>query len=198
MRYYLLNDDKHFPDRWFLGAIEHADNWRFLKPEMQDMEPGRYTLHLQREGTPMDYTQTLLYGLPVLSEKARNSLRGIPEVDEPFKNVVMEPVDINGGPWATLYYLMIVETRFDCVDEVRSEFRKFEENDPVRPDKAGEYAIFTNFVIDPDKTEGRHIFRVSTYQSALIVSEEVKRRFEEEQVSGCNFISVMGDREVVV
>ena len=198
MRYYLLNDDKHFPGRWFLGAIEHADNWRFLKPDMQDMEPGRYSLPVKREGIPMDYTQTLLYGLPVLSKKARDSLRGIPEVDEPFMNVVMEPVDIKGGPRGTVYYLMIVENRFDCVDEVRSEFRKFAENDPVRPDRAGEYAIFTNFVIDPDKTEGRHIFRVSTYESALIVSEEVKRRFEEAQVSGCTFISVMGDREVVV
>ena len=196
MNYYLLRDDPHVSCRWQLGTIEHLDNWRLLKPDPVDMEPGRYHLQMRSPGVPLDYTHTLLYGLPVLSDTARDALLGLPEVDEPYANVVMQPLEIDGGPWRNDYFLMVVETRLDCVDETRSRFTRFEENDPVRPDKAGDYASFSNLVVDPNLIGGRHIFRLSKCETILVVSEEVKRRFEDASVSGCVFASVVGDQEV--
>jgi hypothetical protein len=38
------------------------------------------------------------------------------------------------------YFVMIIETQIDCIDEIRSELDRFQENDPVRSDLAGEYS----------------------------------------------------------
>ena len=95
------------------------------------------------------------------------------------------------------YYVMIIETQLDCVDEERSDWRKFEVDDPVRPDLAGEYRSFLNLVVDPGKIGDQHIFRIRKHLRSIIVSEEVKRRFEDAGVTGAVFDSVNGDQQTV-
>lgn len=92
---------------------------------------------------------------------------------------------------------MIIETQIDCVDEKRSRYKKFEVDDPVRPDMAGNYRAFYNLVVDPGRVGSSHIFKLKKYLGAVIVSEEVKRRFMAAGVVGVLFDSVNGDQETV-
>jgi hypothetical protein len=52
--------------------------------------------------------------------EAKNSLAGLPEIDEPYQYVVFDPVNINNKGVCQSYFLMIIETQIDCVDEKRS------------------------------------------------------------------------------
>lgn len=193
MKYYLLRQDFSIPEKWVLGDVRHVDNWNFSNPPVNFMEPGRYTLDVRFEGVETDYSVAGYASVPVLSEKARNSLVGLPEVDQPYQNVVFEPVEIEGKQVFQNYFLMIIETQIDCVDEERSKFTKFLHNDPVRPDMAGQYRAFYNLVIDGSKVGDFHIFRVKKYLGAIIVSEDVKCRFEAAGVVGAAFELVNGD-----
>ena len=52
-------------------------------------------------------------------------------------------------------------------------------------------------MVDTDKVDGKHIFRVKGHLGSLIVSEEVKLRFEQSGVTGALFESVNGDATTV-
>lgn len=162
------------------------------------MEPCTYPIDLNRYGRKTDFTFTMDSGnIPIASEKVKLALQGINEVDEPYKIVVIEPIKIDNVEIDNAYFVMIIETQVDAVDEERSEFQKYEVNDPVRPDRAGEYRSFFNLVVDPSKIGDHHIFRLKKHLGSIIVSEEVKRRFEAVGVTGAVFESVNGDMRTV-
>lgn len=209
MRYYLLRDDRYgllreteqSARRWLFGKFKYGtveQNRAFVDPHVSYMEPCTYPIDLYRDGERTDFSFTMDFGcVPILSEKAKDALAGLPEVDEPYKHVVIEPIRIDNKEVAEQYYVMIIETQLDCVDQERSDFEKFEIDDPVRPDKAGEYGVFLNLVVDPDKIGDQHIFRIRKHLPSIIVSEEVKRRFEDAGVTGAVFDSVNGDQQTV-
>ncbi|MGY2375552.1 imm11 family protein [Pseudomonas sp. SDO524_S393] len=190
MKYYWLRQQIGIPGKWVLGNVRHVDNWHFRNPPVNFMEPGRYTLDVLSDGLEMDYSLAGYASVPVLSAKAVAALAGLPEVDEPYYHVVLEPVTIEGKAVGQDYCVMVIETQLDCVHESRSACEKFIENDPVRPDLAGEYRGFFKMVVDPTRIQGQHIFRVKKFLGAIIVSEEVKRRFERAGVTGALFESV--------
>ncbi|CAM3204527.1 MULTISPECIES: imm11 family protein [Pseudomonas] len=197
MKYYLLRQDLSISGKWVLGDVRHVDNWNFSNPPLNFMEPGRYTLDVRFDGVEIDYSLAGYASVPVLSERARNSLIGLSEVDQTYHNVVFEPVDIEGKHVSQNYFLMIIETQIDCVDEESSRFTKFSVNDPVRPDMAGQYRAFYNLAIDESKVGDFHIFRIKKYLGAIVVSEDVKLRFEAAGVVGAVFESVNGDKVTV-
>jgi hypothetical protein len=57
--------------------------------------------------------------------------------------------------------------------------------------------LFFSLVLDPSKIGDYNIFRLKKRLSAIIVSEEVKRRFEDAAATGAVFKSVKGDCETV-
>nr|WP_312971379.1 DUF1629 domain-containing protein [Pseudomonas sp.] len=197
MKYYLLRQDVAVPGKWVLGDVRHVDNWHFTNPPVSFMEPGRYALDIRLDGEEVDYSLAGYASAPVLSAKACGALAGLPEIDELYRNVVFEPVQIEGKQVFQDYFLMIVETQIDCVDEERSDFNKYDFDDPVRPDLAGNYRSFFNLVVDPAKIGSHHVFRLKKYLSALIVSDEIKLRFERAGVVGAVFESVSGVRITV-
>jgi hypothetical protein len=73
-----------------------------------------------------------------------------------------------------------------CLDEKRSIFQKFETNDEIRPDLAGDYKAVNPLFIDPDKVN-RSIFRLDKYDIVIIVSEHVKNKLEKVELSGLKF-----------
>ncbi|WP_046269472.1 imm11 family protein [Pseudomonas syringae] len=195
MKYYLLREDTDVYNRWYLGGIKHCNNWFFTDPPVEYMEPCTYEVEMQSDGVALDFSLAGYASVPIVSDKIKKSLVGISDFDEPFRNVVLEPAKIAGHQDG--FYVMIVETQLDCVDETRSIFEKYESDDPVRPDRAGEYRVFLNLVIDSTKIEGENIFRVKEHLGALIVSEEVKHRMEQAGVIGAIFESVNGENNVV-
>lgn len=188
-------------DRGVFDRLKHETenaNFEFVEPPLEYMEPCTYPIDLHRDGRETDFSFTMDAGnIPILSKKAKSALIGLPEVDEPYHHVVLEPVKIENKQVDQDYYIMIIETQIDCVDEERSKFQKYEYNDPVRPDKAGQYRSFFNLVIDPTKIRDHHIFRLKNHLGSVIVSEEVKRRFEDAGVTGAVFESVNGDKTTV-
>lgn len=158
------------------------------------MEPCKYTLEVYRDGRELDFTMIEVSGgIPVISNDIKVALSGLPDLNKPYANVVIEPVNFEDKIASKDYFVMIIETQLDCIDEEKSIFQKFEVNDPVRPDRAGEYRSFLSLVIDPTKTGEHHIFRLKNYLQAIIVSEEVKQRIENANVIGASFQSVNGD-----
>ena len=68
-------------------------------------------------------------------------------------------------------FLMIIETQIDCVDEERSDFDKYDFDDPVRPDLAGNYRSFFNLVVDPARIGPHHVFRLKKYLNLSKIGE---------------------------
>lgn len=194
MKYYRLRDDINFSKRWYLGDIQHVDNWLYRDPSVEFMEPGRGRLEVYQDGDEMDFTLTERYAVPIVSKKFFEALAGLEEIDKPYHHVIFNQVDIVERPSLETYFVMVIETQQDCVDESKSDFKKFEVDDQVRPDLAGQYSAFFNLVIDPSKTDGRHIFRVKKHLGAIIVSEEVKNRLELSGITGAIFENVNGEQ----
>lgn len=190
MNYYRIRPDLKVAQRWVLGDVRHIDNWLLIDPPVNFMEPGRYALDVAHVGCETDYTLAGYASAPVVSRKFLDALSGLPDVDAAYEHVVFEPVLIEGQDVVHEYYLMIVETQIDCLDEWNSEFVRFEEHDSVRPDLAGQIRAFHRLCIDADRVRPWHIFRMREHLSALIVSEEVKLRLESAAVVGIHFETV--------
>lgn len=184
MKYFRIRPDNNIGERWTLGDINHVDNWLFIDPPVNLMEPGNYTLSVKRCGKEVDYSLAGYASVPVVSAKFRDALLGLPEVNQPYMNVVFERVVIEEQDTALEYFVMIVETKKDCVDEVLSDCVLFEKDDLVRPDLAGQYRAFIKLILDREKVDSSHIFRLEKFLSALIVSEEVKRRLDSVGIVG--------------
>jgi hypothetical protein len=202
MEYYKLTIDLQDHEAWHLGDIARGDlspgdNWRFVQPPMIPMDnslrenaEGPYKTRLKNSGKPVDYTIAGYAGVPIVKFKVTRCLQGM-------DGFTAFPVDIEGFAQRDLYHILHFWDVVDCVDEGKSDFAKFAENDPVRPDLAGQYSGFYKLIVDPSRAEGKHIFRLARSLSDIIVSEEVKRRFEDAGVTGAVFESVNGDGQTV-
>lgn len=169
MRYFELNDDINFPGRWYLGDIANVDNWELSFSWKDDFDV--LDVGLVRNGLEMDFTFTECYRVPVVSLKVKKAL-------EDFHGLSFVPVRINGKICSTDYFILIVNDVVQCVDEKRSEFQKFEENDPVRPDKSGEYRAFMRLRIDEKSVGEKDVFRLKGFEIAVVISERVKSKLD--------------------
>ncbi|MDO5658050.1 MAG: hypothetical protein Q4G36_06980 [Paracoccus sp. (in: a-proteobacteria)] len=192
MRFFRLLDDVEFPGRWHLSTISDADNWRLARPPVLGMDdPLRdqvLKVGLRQSGTPLDYSLAGYAGVPVVGFKV---LQAISRLD----GLTTIPAKVEGFQQKTSYHILHFWDEADCVDEGASQFEKYQVNDPVRPDLAGNYSAFVRLVIDPSRTRGKHIFRLARSGVEVVISEEVKRRFEDAGVTGAVFQDVTGDHK---
>lgn len=198
MKYYKLFIDLQDQTAWRLGDITRqdltpGDNWQFVQPPMVPMDSslrenaeGPFRTLLKNNGKPMGYTIAGYANVPIGAFKMTTALKGV-------DGFTVFPVMIDGFAQRDLYHIFHFWDEIDCVDEECSEFTKFSENDPVRPDLAGQYSGFYKLRIDPKRAKGKHIFRLAKSRSDIIVSEEVKRRFEVAGLTGAVFESVTED-----
>lgn len=180
MNYYLINDDINFSKRWYLGEIALSDNWQIQK--YIDTERV-YEIELYQDGSVMDYTCNEAYGVSIVSGKLKNLMSD-------FTGVTFAKANIIGKELDDKFYIMAIPNELECINEELSEFSKFEENNPIRPDKAGEYSSFLKMVVDPEKCSNCDIFRVKGYSIAIVVSSNVKRRIEDAGILGVDFKKV--------
>ena len=193
MNYYTMRDDLFSPDivqgRWHLGGLKYGNDHLFYDPPVELMEPGRWPITVLKDGVETDFS-TVSGTLPIVSQKIKDALSEIEEVTNPYRNTVMEPVDIEGRILSTNYYIMITEDKFDCVDEKRSVFHKWSDEDAPTEGHVGQYATFETLFIDPTKVRGHNIFRLSLSLGTLIVSQLVKDRMESVAATGVVFTPV--------
>ena len=71
----------------------------------------------------------------------------------------------------------------ECLDDSRSGVQRWTTMDG-RPEKVGQYRMVVGLKIDGTLAQGRHIFRVAGWEIGLIVSDDVKRLFEDHDLTG--------------
>ena len=199
MKYFRVHPDVSMRERWILGGIRYSENWEFLDPYVECMEPCRYALDLHFDGVAVDFTVAGSASVPIVSARFCDALAGLPEIEELYRNTVMEPVSIEGASGGAQYFVMIVESKFDCIDGASSKFTRFAINDPWRPSLSEENSSEFNLVLDASRIGDKHIFRLVGYPHALIVSEEVKARLERAEVTGIAYeeMSMVGEELTV-
>ncbi|MEM1137774.1 MAG: DUF1629 domain-containing protein [Bacteroidota bacterium] len=181
MRYYRLTDDINFPDRWYLCDM-HDESMKYVHLSTLHMAK-LITAEISKEGVSMDFTTSDNNAIPIVTESLAKALSR-------EKNVMFIPTIINGNHDENNYYTMVATESIDCVDEEKSEFTKFEVDDPVRPDRAGDYSGFFKLIIDKNKIVDKDIFRIEKSETRLIVSERIKNLLESEGFTGLKFKEV--------
>ncbi|WEI11746.1 imm11 family protein [Acinetobacter soli] len=131
----------------------------------------------------VDFTMTF-YGFCIVSEKFANILAA-----EKISDCLIVPLSFD-KELSQKYYLLVDPLRYDCVDERNSDFQKFLENDPVRPDLAGRYRAFFKLIINASKADNADIFRLTNEDATVIVSQKIKNIYENNHLTGANFTKV--------
>ena len=182
MKYYRLLDDLEIKKRWFIGELENIDwdFWQYIRAKPLDEIPTKpMPIEMQEKGIPLDFTYAA-FELPIVN-KITKELFSINDVN--FYLVINKL-------FKEEYYLMHILHQVDCVDEKKSTFDKFEENDPIRPDLAGQYKTIYKLKLKKDIKFNHDIFRVKNYDTAIIISEKIKNKFEELNLIGVEFQEV--------
>ncbi|MCZ7451362.1 hypothetical protein O8B93_27770 [Agrobacterium rhizogenes] len=184
MLFWQLEDDINYPGRWYLDEIAGDNinsgyNWQFLTGD--GVVDQRYRLSLTRDGVEMDFTLTDAFVVPVVSDRLKNALSFVEGVR--FFELTLE----REKQTFHQYYAMVTDKMIDCFDEESSVYQVFTRDDPVRPDRAGEYHSVLRLVIDPVKAAGHDIFRVKRYPTAMIVSDRIKSALDKLDLTGLKF-----------
>jgi len=204
-KYFWFEDDLYYRGRWYLKRLCDRDGVELDGREFQygnliDVGPPLKAI-TWKEGTPVEAQPPL----KVLLDPKR---KGIP-LDFTFTNEVM-PVaigwvarllgEIAGADIQRIpvrvesqekeYEIINVISLVDCIDVDKSEIEWWKERNNVRPDKAGKPHVISKLVIDPTRVGEHHMFRLSDWTIAIIVSDVIKSAFEEARVSGVKFRQV--------
>lgn len=183
--YFELVDDVGSPERWWLaepfdalGKEINADSFTMGRV-VEVIDP--IEISLQYEGSPLDFTFGA-FEMPVVNSRTLNLLDKLsPNTFESFSARIK-------GHGANYVVVNFLESR-KCLDESRSEFIKWKEGDH-RADKAGQYRQVTKLRINPERAAACDIFRLWGWDSAIIVSERIKREFQRENITGVRFLAV--------
>jgi hypothetical protein len=185
MEYYRLTDDLGIKRRWYLGDlnVDIEDVWNLRKGRNVNLLIYKdLKIEIDQKGTPLDYTCSNADNIPVISDLFVECLyEFMHEID--LIPVAVQNLSTN---LSNRFYVMVVKNLIDCVDESRSDFRKFEIDDDVRPDLAGEYRSINILKVDKSKIS-KNIFRLAKYDLVTIVSEKLKKNLEEAKLYGLKF-----------
>ena len=189
MRYFELVDELYIPkDRWFLKSLNVVDEnkisvWEFLSPgkiEFPNLE--KLTIGIREKGTPLDFTFAD-FGVMIVNEKVASFLND--------RECQLLPVKIEGVKSLNSYFVAVLLNSVDCVDENRSNYEKWQVDDPIRPDKGGMYKSIYKLFIDSRKINNdNNIFRLEKYNVVTIINEKLKILFEKNDVKGVTFRDV--------
>ncbi|WP_147401502.1 MULTISPECIES: imm11 family protein [Agrobacterium] len=185
MLFWQLEDDINYPSRWYLNEIggknvDKGYNWQFLTGD--GVVDEKYTLSLTRDGAEMDFTLTDAFVVPIVSGRLKDALDFVEGVR--FFEILLERKQQS----IYEYYAMVTDKMVDCFDEKSSIFQIFTPDDPIRPDRAGEYHSVLRLAVDPIRAAGHDIFRIERYPTALIVSDRIKRILDQLDLSGLRFV----------
>lgn len=202
-KFYHLENDRGYPGRWHLSDLRDAANVEydgreftygnridsgppfrlgFWKEEGSANVVPPLTLYRSYEGTSLDFTYTD-DSMPVATQRVADILGAI--VGDDIQRFPVRVDRMNKG-----YEIINVVALADCLDVERSDVTWWEEGNDIRPELAGLPWTVHPVFIDPTRVGDHHMFRIKTYTSPIIVSDVVKKVFEEAQVSGVLFTSV--------
>lgn len=178
--FYRILADPHACLRWYLAAPLDAwgrevDPRLFTQGERVSVQgPLEVPLRRQGEVVSFNFGDFDMVVTPVSLNARLESLAG--------NDVQRIPVKIPNRV-ADDFEILNVCRAVSCVDESHSDFVKWSEADG-RPEKVGAYRMITKLCLRSDAAAGHDIFRVAEWPIALIVSERVKKLFEELKITG--------------
>jgi hypothetical protein len=182
MRYYKIIDDINIPNKWRLGEVNFkrdGEFWKYVRAgEIFELPDYELNISIRKQGVPINFSMAD-FELFIVDEKTKMM---IDTKDGQF-------IEVGIGDLKTLtnYYILVIKNEIDCVNEIESTFDKWEVNDPIRPDKAGQYKTFYKLKIDENKIKDCDIFRVEKYNSITIISEKLKDEFLKNNTLGLKF-----------
>lgn len=198
-RYFKLVEDLKLTRRWHLGEITDSAG---ADLDCRDFTTGQpiwlgppmrissrhddsifevslpLVVEVQSPGPSLDLT---LSSFDVLIATPR-----VAELLETICRDDVQRIPVKVGDHSDWYEVVNCVCRVDCIDESKSEIEWWRPKDR-RPDIVGTPRMITRLVIDPNRTEGRHLFRLKTWEVAIIASETVKREFENNGFKGVSF-----------
>ena len=160
------------PDRWYLGDTLMLDGEELLnalfssgKRVMHPPRPLYVAIEVPGYETKYNFSSLNTTIVEVGLGGAIEQLAG--------DQVQRIPVVVDGREG--LYEILNVCNLIDCIDEERSDFEKWTEEDDW-PERLGEYKMFLDCWIDdamiPPDT---HMFRLANWEVVVLVSEEMKQ-----------------------
>lgn len=180
MKYFTLNDD--LANRWAIGHFEfqNGDNvWTFT--QAGNKEPLDYLLKawIREKGIRVNIT----YGdfdVLVVDDYAKDCFSADEALFFPIEIVDLTDRSRN-------YYIMKILHEVECVDLELSKYELWEVNNPIRPDKAGNFKAIYKLVIDGRRKIEQEIFRIKRYDIKIVVSETLKQKLEKKLITGVEF-----------
>ena len=185
MQYFRLIDDMSMRMRWrwHIGEVFLPDG---TEPDLtggirlEDTRPLRADVH--HIGHVLDWCRTS-FGVPIATKALADTISSIVGPD-----VQCIPVTISGQSGRMVINALRL---IRCIDEQRSEFQKYTEGNPIRPDLAGHYESVPKMVLDRSAIRpDAHFFRIMYWEVALIVSEVVKDAMERVGCYGAEFVEL--------
>jgi hypothetical protein len=165
-KYFDMVSDMKLPGRWHLDdpvTDEDPEPWPYTAGKRL-ISRYRPVVAVQVPGAPIDFTLTPFI-VPIVSSRLADLISRHAGDD-----VQMIPARV--GRWDGYYVMNLLRT-VRCIDESRSDFRKWTEADG-RPDKIGKYRAVDLLRVDVSQIESTtHIFRLEGWKWPIIVSEEV-------------------------
>ena len=164
MNYYELEEDLYIQGRWQLdGPIddEQRDERDFRQGRRVELR-GPLRAPIVTQGRALDFTQTVGV-VPILSGRIASAIRDIIQ-----DHTQLFPVQIDGHHG---FEVLNITRLVHCVDEERSDFLKWKEEDK-RPDLLGHYRMIRRLRLDPARIpQSLHVFRISFWELPIIVSQ---------------------------
>jgi hypothetical protein len=154
-------------------ALRHIV-WRVLDGQ-RIVDPGTtIPVEISKGGDPLAFSLTAA-GIPVVRSDVARMLETIAQDDVQFI-----PAAISGC--AESFEILNVATLRDCIDESASSFSDYR--------GPGDFHAVNKLVIDPSRTGGSQIFRVTNCPLALVVSDAVRQMLSRIGVRGVGFFPV--------
>ena len=119
------------------------------------------------------------FDMPVVSSDAWEVIEAIAPND-------VQPIPVTVPNAKRTFSILNVIALLDCLDEGRSDFTRWTEEDN-RPDRLGEIHVMWQLFVDPTRTGDHHLFRVKGWHFALLVSEALKSALEKVPDLGLTF-----------
>lgn len=168
-RFFELKGEVKIPHRWHLGEIRTGTG------EVPRLRAGllceydNLSAEISRPGQALEFSLTS-FAVPVVC-------RSLAEAIGEASSREIQRIEVKIQDQSMFEILNVLRT-VKCLDEMRSEFTKWTEQD-YRSDLAGQYRQVTKLHIDYSAVPNdAYIFRVEGWLISLLVSEEIKYAME--------------------
>lgn len=117
-------------------------------------------------------------GLVIVSQRLKSIL------ESEGGNIDFIKIDVINFNLKDDYYAIKIKEFFDCVDETKSEFQYYPSDNILKKNK---YKSLNRYYIDSTKVGNSKIFRLEKYFPQIIITEDLKRIFEENEITGIEY-----------